>query len=183
MRCPTIAISTLTVLSLSVTASHAEEVFNPPRSLQEVPNPGRIIISPPPKKGTVQGVPPAASESGSPLFTPTDFLTEPKLPTQAEVAATPIKSGIPGVYTLSDLGYALPKLVSNLDIDPTIDSLAASLGGVVAVGVRSAPSRCPFSLAALPATLDQIVQGLSHPTPSCPAATPPAAPRPDIVNP
>lgn len=173
MRYPSMVMSVLTAvplatlsltvtLALSGTVVQAEEMFNPPRSLQEVPNPGRIIISPPPKNRTAEKSAPIDSEQGSSSFTNANFLPEPELPTHSQTAAAPIRPGIPGVYTLADLGYGLPKLVSNLDADPTIDSLASALGGVVSVGVRSTTVRCNLPIEAMPVTLDLMVQALSR---------------------
>lgn len=151
MRCPSIAISTLTAFSLSVAVAQADEVFNPPASLQAVPNPGRIVISP-------------DSQDGAALVKAESML-EPQPPTSAEMVATPVESVSQAV---SEAAHPLPQLVSNVDVDPTVESPAASLGGAVAVDIQSAATGCPLKLETLAMSPDQVAQSGSAPSGPCP---------------
>jgi hypothetical protein len=169
MRCPSIAICTLTALSLSVGAAQAEEVFNPPSSLQQVPNPGRIIISPDSQDGASSVAVPAESVGLPVASTGVEYTTEPQPPTALEVAATPIEH-IPSASqtAASETSQPLPQLVSNTAVDPTVESPAASLGGSVAVDIKSASSQCPLKLDAMAMAPNQVAQAGTTQTGPCP---------------
>jgi hypothetical protein len=173
MRCPSIAISTLTALSLGVGAAQADEMFTPPASLQQVPNPGRIIISPDAQNGTSSGVAPVPSEALSVAPIEAASMAEPQPPTALEVAATPIEHISAASQTAaSETSQPLPQLVSNAPVDPTVESPAASLGGSVAVNVDSAATQCPLKLETMSFSADQMAQAGTTQTGPCPRPEP-----------
>jgi hypothetical protein len=173
MRCPSIAISTLTALSLGVGAAQADEVFKPTSSLQQVPSPGRIIISPDSQTASAAVAVPAESLAFPVAAADLGNTAEPQPPTALEVAATPIEH-IPSASqtAASETSQPLPQLVSNSAVDPTVESPAASLGGSVAVDVKSASSQCPLKLEAMSMATNQVAQAGTTQTGPCPRPEP-----------
>jgi hypothetical protein len=182
MRFPGVAISTLTALSVGAGVVQADEMFIPPSSLQQVPNPGRIVISPGLQGGTSQVVAPTESVavSKAPVEVEWALTPEPQPPTAIEVAATPIEYiRFASQTAISETSYPLLQLVSTTAVDPTVNSSAAYLGRTIAIAPQPVSGQCPLDLTTIALAPDQVALARPPEFGPCPRpATIPVLPVP-----
>lgn len=167
MRYPGIAMTALTALSLSATAVQAGEVFNPATGLQQVPQPEPAIVTADSANVVSQMGDSSAFAVIPEIPVEPGFTSEPQLPSRVELAATPVELAVPGL----DSPHPFPQSVSK-EVDSTVESPAASLGGAVAVDIQSTSTQCPLKLDTMAMVQNQVAQAGTGQTGPCPRPEP-----------
>lgn len=164
MHSPGLVIGTATAIALGCSGvALAEEVLNPPASLQNVQTPDRVLLQP-----TAKSVPD--------LVVPNEVSTT-HLPTQTQPAEGTLEKTVSKSITVPTSSIE-PARFSDTAIDPEINSPASSLGGAIAVDIKSAAANCPLKTEMLAFTPEQMAQATSGPCPRPPAVDPLIIPEP-----
>ncbi len=155
MRCPSVLLSATTAIALGYPGvAIAEEVLNPPASLQDPQIPERVFIAPEAK--VIETAPTVDSST----------LSVAESAIEAAPASTPVET------TTSDLAVEAPRTVE-ASTPIVANAPASSLGTPVAVDMADKASKCPLLTEAVAMAPTQLAQ----------ASTSGVCPRPDPIAP